>query len=322
MKEILIEGHGDADVLSLRDAQPKALATNAVRIRNAYAGVNFIDIYQRQGLYPISLPAVLGQEGAGEIIEVGPAVMGFAVGDRVAFMSGAGGYASEACVPATNVAAIPDSVQTRIAAAVFLKALTVKMLTEDVYSLKAGDTSLVYAAAGGVGSLLCQWCTAIGAKVIGVVSSETKAAAALRNGADHVIDRTTTGDIAGQVRALTNGRGADVVYDSVGAATFEASLDSVAMRGMMISFGNASGPAPAIAPLDLTRRGSIILARPSLMHYATPDRIAAMASTIFDKLTKGVLKPEVSAEFPLEAAAEAHRLLQSGKSLGAIVLKL
>lgn len=291
-----------------------------LHVRNNAVGVNFIDIYQRRGLYPVDLPAVLGQEGAGVVAAVGEGAP-FREGDRVAYLSASGAYAEETIVDAGCAALIPAGVSDETAATSFLKGLTAEMLLRQVFPLKAGQTALVTAAAGGVGSLLCQWAAHIGARVIAIVGDAQKIAAARANRAHDVIDRSATLDTAGAVRALTDGRGVDVVYDSVGAATFEASLDSLALRGMMVTYGNASGPAPPIAPLELTRRGSLSLARPSLFHYATPDRLPAMAREVFDLLAAGILKPTIAATFPLGDVAGAHRLLESGKSVGAILLK-
>ncbi len=320
MKEIVLTAAGGPENFKVRDAVPAAVPHGHIRVRNKAIGVNFIDIYQRKGLYPITTPAVLGQEGAGEVVEAGDGAT-FGPGDRVAYLSGLGAYAEETIVDAAKAALIPAGVKDDLAAASFLKGLTAEMLLRQVFRLKAGETALITAAAGGVGSLLCQWAAHLGARVIAVVGEPSKTAAAKANGADDVIDRSAVTNIAGAVRTLTDGRGADVVYDSVGAATFQASLDSLALRGMMVTYGNASGPVPPVAPLELTRRGSLTLARPSLFHYATPDRLPLMAASVFDLIGRGVLNPTIAATFPLEAAADAHRLLEAGKTIGAIILK-
>ncbi len=320
MKQIVLTAQGGPENLALENAEPAAPGAGQIRVRNASIGVNFIDIYQRKGLYPMAPPVVLGQEGAGVVVEAGTGAP-FGPGDRVAYLSGLGAYAEEVVVDAARAAPIPADVSDDDAAAVFLKGLTVHMLINQVYALKAGQTALVYAAAGGVGTLLTQWGSSLGAKMIAVVGEAAKVDAARGNGATAVIDRSQTTDIAGRVRELTGGHGVDVVYDSVGAATFEASLDALALRGMMVSFGNASGPVPPVAPLDLTRRGSLTLARPSLFHYATPERLPEMAAAVFDALAKGVIKPAIAARFPLEKAADAQRLLEGGKTIGAIILK-
>lgn len=320
MKQVILTEVGGPENFAVRNAVTPPTHAGSIRVRNHAVGVNFIDIYQRKGLYPVAAPCVLGQEAAGVVAEAGEGAP-FKIGDRVAYLSGFGAYAEEAIVDAARAALIPASVADDLAAAAFLKGLTAEMLVRQVYPLKAGQTALVTAAAGGVGSLLTQWAAHIGARVIAIVGDASKIAAATANGADAVIDRSLTRDTAGAVRTLTNGRGADVVYDSVGAATFETSLDSLKLRGMMVTYGNASGPVPPIAPLELTRRGSLSLARPSLFHFATPERLPAMAKAVFDLLASGILKPKIAAAFSLDAAADAHHLLESGKTVGAVILK-
>ncbi len=320
MKELILTAIGGPENFALRESPSRTPAPNEIRVRTTAIGVNFIDIYQRKGLYPVSLPATLGQEGAGVVIAAG-AETSFRDGERVAYLSGGGAYAEEIVIDAGRAARIPHGLSDDTAAATFLKGLTAEMLLRQVYPLQRGQTALVTAAAGGVGLLLCQWAAQLGARVIAVVGGAGKEAALRSLGVCDIIDRGASPDIASAVRRLTNGRGADVAYDSVGAATFEASLDSLALRGMMVSFGNASGPVPPIAPLDLTRRGSLTLARPSLFHYATPDRLPAMASALFDLLASGALKPTIAAAFPLAKGADAHRLLEAGQTIGAIILK-
>jgi NADPH2:quinone reductase len=320
MKVVTLKAAGGAENFALEEAPAAPLADGHIRVRNNAVGVNFIDIYQRKGLYPIATPCILGQEGAGLVAEAGAGAP-FKKGERVAYLSGFGAYAEETIVDAARAAKIPDGVSDDLAAASFLKGLTAEMLLRQVYPLKSGQTALVTAAAGGVGSLLTQWAAHIGARVIAIVGDAAKIDAAKANGAAAVIDRRATPDTASEVRRLTDGRGVDVVYDSVGAATFDASLDSLAMRGLMVSYGNASGPVPPVAPLELTRRGSLTLARPSLFHYATPERLPAMAAALFDLIGKGVLRPTIARTFPLAETADAHRLLEAGKTIGAIILK-
>lgn len=319
MRAAVLRALGGPEGFAIEETALAAPAPGQIRVRNHAVGVNFIDIYQRRGLYPVSTPLVLGQEAAGVVVEAGARAK-FARGARVAYLSGAGAYAEETLVDAAQAAEIPPGVSDDLAAAAFLKGLTAAMLVREVFPLKAGDVALVTAAAGGVGTLLTQWARHLGARVIAIVGGADKIAAAAANGASDVIDRSAVKDTAGAVRRLTDGRGVDVVYDSVGAATFDASLDSLALRAMMVSYGNASGPVPPIAPLDLTRRGSITLARPSLFHYATPDRLPAMAKAVFELLAAGVLKPTIAARFPLDRIADAHRLLEGGKTVGAIVV--
>jgi NADPH2:quinone reductase len=320
IREIILTEAGGPERFSTRRAEAAAPPPGAIRVRNAAIGVNFIDIYQRKGLYPVAFPAVLGQEGAGSVVEAGDGAP-FEPGERVAYLSGFGAYADETIVDASRAALIPTDVSDDLAAASFLKGLTAEMLLRQVFPLKSGQTAIITAAAGGVGSLLTAWATHLGARVIAIVGEAEKIAAAKANGAHEVIDRSATQDSAGAVRSLTKGLGADVVYDSVGAATFESSLNSLALRGTMVTYGNASGPVPPIAPLDLTRRGSLTLVRPSLFHYATPERLPAMAKALFDLLGRGVLKPTIAARLPLEKAGDAHRLLESGKTIGAIILR-
>lgn len=317
---VILDAVGGAERFALREHAPGAPGPGDILVRNAAIGLNFIDIYQRKGLYPVTFPAILGQEGAGTIEAVGEGVTPLKPGDRVAYLSGGGAYATSTICPQGVAAIIPDGVDDDTAAAVFLKGLTAHMLVRDVFALAPHHTCLIYAASGGVGTLLTQWAAHIGARVIGVVGSEEKAKTARKNGAADVILRTDTDSISADVRKLTNGRGVDVVYDSVGEATFEASLDSLALRGHIVTYGNASGPVPAVQPLDLARRGSLTLTRPTLFHYATPDRLPAMASTLFDLIASGALKPEISVRFSLKDIASAHRLLESGDSAGAIVI--
>jgi NADPH:quinone reductase len=320
IKAVFIEAHGGPEVFALRDLDLPPPAAGEMRVRHSAIGLNFIDIYQRTGLYPVALPAILGSEAAGVVEAVGDGVDGFAVGDRIAYFATAGGYAQAANVSAAIAAKIPDGVSDEAAAAVFLKGMTAEMLVRQVFVLSPDHACLIHAAAGGVGTLLCQWAKHIGARTIAVVGTQEKAATAKDNGADDVIIRTQTKSISSDVRSLTDGRGVDVVYDSVGAATFQASLDALAMRGHMVTYGNASGPVPAVEPLDLCRRGSITLTRPTLFHYATPERLPKMAATLFGLIVEGALKPKIGHRFALDEIAAAHKLLESGKSVGAIVL--
>ncbi len=320
-KAVFIDALGGTEVFAIREHDLPSPSAGELRVRHIAIGLNFIDIYQRKGLYPVSLPAILGSEAAGVVEAVGDGVEAFAPGDRVAYFTAGGAYAEAANVPAAMTAKTPDNVTDEIAAAVFLKGLTTEMLVRQVFPLTADHACLVHAAAGRVGTLLCQWAKHIGARVIAVVGSEKKAARAKENGADDIIIRTQTDSISAEVRKLTGGRGVDVVYDSVGAATFEASLDSLAMRGHMVTYGNASGPVPAVEPLELSRRGSLTLTRPTLFHYATPDRLPDMAAALFGLIAEGALKPRIGHSFRLDEIAAAHDLLESGKSSGAIVLK-
>lgn len=320
-KAVFIDAHGGPALFRIGDHALSPPGERQIQVRHSAIGLNFIDIYQRKGLYPVSLPAILGSEAAGVVEAVGDNVDGLKPGDRVAYLSGGGAYAEGANIPVAMAVKIPAGVSDETAAAVFLKGLTAEMLARQVFALKPDHTCLVHAAAGGVGTLLCQWAKHIGARVIAVVGSEDKAAIAKANGANDIIIRTAIDSIADEVRKLTGGRGVDVVYDSVGEATFAASLDSLAPRGHMVTYGNASGPVPAFTPLELSRRGSLTLTRPTLFHYATPDRLPAMAAALFEMIAKGVLRPKIAATFPLDRIAEAHRLLESGATTGAIVIK-
>lgn len=318
-KAVFLDQTGGPEMLVARDHDLQPPGSGQILVRHDAIGVNFIDIYKRKGLYPVDLPAILGSEAAGAVEAVGDGVKGFSPGDRVAYIAD-GAYAEAANVPASAAVKIPHSIDPADAAALFLKGLTVEMLVRQVFPLRAEHTCLVYAASGGVGTLLCQWANHIGARVIAVVGNENKAALAKENGANDVIIRTQTDSISNTVRGLTNGRGVDVVYDSVGEATFEASLNSLAMRGHMVTYGNASGPPPPVHPLELARLGSLTLTRPTLFHYATPDRLPAMAEELFAMVAKGVLKTHVAETFPLEKAGEAQRRLESGATTGAIVI--
>ncbi|GJL90610.1 quinone oxidoreductase family protein [Hyphococcus sp.] len=318
-KAVYLEAHGGPEGFALRDFDPPPPDAGQLRVRHTAIGLNFIDIYKRTGLYPASLPAILGSEAAGVVEATGGGVEGFKPGDRIAHIGGSA-YAEIANVPAVLAAKIPDSVSDEFAAAVFLKGLTVDMLVNQVFALKPGDSCLVHAAAGGVGTLLCQWANHLGARVIAVVGSQEKETGARANGAHEVIIRTQTDSIAAELRRLTKNEGVAVVYDSVGEATFTASLDSLAMRGHMVTFGNASGPVPPVAPLELSRRGSLTLTRPTLFHYATPERMPDMAARLFKMVAEGAVLPKIGGRFTLAEIAEAHRLLESGQSQGAIVL--
>lgn len=319
-KAVFLDSTGGPEAFIMRDHELSLPGPGDIQVRHQAVGLNFIDIYQRKGLYPVAFPAILGSEAAGVIEAVGEGVEGFSPGDRVAYIGAGGGYAGAANVSAGAAAKIPDAISDETAAALFLKGLTAEMLVNQVFTLKANHTCLVHAAAGGVGTLLCQWANHIGARVIAVVGNKEKVALAKESGAADVIIRAETDSIASTVRDLTDGRGVEVVYDSVGEATFEPSLNSLAMRGHMVTYGNASGPPPAISPLELARRGSLTITRPTLFHYATPHRLPAMAENLFDKVAQGAVKARISERFSLADIADAHRRLESGGTNGAIVL--
>ncbi len=293
-----------------------------VRIRHTFVGLNFIDVYHRTGLYPLpTLPAVLGMEAAGVVEAVGDGVTDVAVGDRVAYASGpVGAYAEARLMPADRVITLPEAIDDRIAAAVMLKGLTAQYLLRQTYRVRAGETVLIHAAAGGVGLIACQWAKRLGATVIGTVGNDAKAELAQAHGCDHPIIYTRE-PIAERVRELTGGEGVPVVYDSVGAATFEASLDALRPLGMMVSFGNASGPVPAFEPAMLASRGSLFFTRPTLMTYsAKAVDYRAMATDLFEVLTSGAVTIRVDQDYPLADAATAHNDLEARKTTGSTVL--
>lgn len=284
------------------------------------AGVNFIDTYQRSGFYPLSLPVVLGQEAAGRVAVVGREVPDWQAGDRVGFVGVLGAYAEYAVVPAERLVPVPPAVTARDAAAVLLQGMTAEYLTTDTCPLAPGDTCLVHAAAGGVGLLLVQAAKLRGATVIGTVSTPQKAELARAAGADHVINYRTE-DFEPAVRALTGGRGVRVVYDSVGQATFLKSLNVLAPRGMLVTFGQSSGPVAPFDPLRLSRGGSLFLTRPTLAHYiATRDDLLRRAGAVLGWVGDGRVTVRVDSAFPLADVAAAHRRLESRQSAGKILL--
>jgi NADPH2:quinone reductase len=290
-------------------------------VRVEASGVNFIDVYFRTGLYkPAALPFVAGQEGAGLVEAVGDGAIGVSPGNRVAWTNVPGAYAERAAVPADKLVALPEGLGAREGAAAMLQGTTAHYLATSTYPLKPGDTCVVHAAAGGVGLLLCQVAKRRGAHVIGVVGSADKAALASEAGADHVVVGREA-EFEAEARRLTGGRGVQVVYDGVGRATFDASLRSLAPRGMMVLFGQASGPVPPVDPAVLASRGSLFLTRPSLYHYlATREELVARASEVFAWVRDGLLKLRVGAEYPLRDAAAAHRALEGRATTGKVLL--
>jgi NADPH2:quinone reductase len=319
-KAVRIHQTGGPEVLSYEDIEVGEPGPGEVRIRHTAIGLNFIDVYERTGLYQVELPAILGREAAGVIEAVGPKVKGFAVGDRVAYTGGASGAYSEVRLfPAERVVRIPDEIPDRVAAAIMLKGLTAQALLRRTYRVRKGDLVLIHAAAGGVGSLAVQWAKHLGAVVIAVVGSEAKADVVRDYGADHVL--LSADDWLAQVKAITKGKGVDVVYDSVGKDTFFGSLDSLRSRGMMVTFGNASGPVPPIAPLELGKRGSLFLTRPSLFHYiATRGELDKAAQELFDVVKRNVVKVRIGQTYPLSETAQAHRDLEARRTTGSTVL--
>jgi NADPH2:quinone reductase len=318
---IVVHETGGSEVLRLEAHDPGEPGPGAVRIAVAAAGVNFIDVYFRTGLYPRPLPFVCGLEGAGTVEAVGPGVDGLAVGERVAWAGVPSSYASHVVAPAERVVAIPARVSETTAAAVMLQGMTAHYLAHGCRETKPGDVALVHAAAGGTGLLLVQMLAAAGARVIGTCSTAAKADAAREAGADDVIDYTHA-DVPEAVRDLTGDRGVDVVYDSVGRSTFEGSLRSLRPRGLLVLFGQSSGPVP---PFDLGRLnalGSLFVTRPSLAHY-TRDRaeLALRADAVLGAVADGALHVRIGGEFPLSEAAAAHDALESRATSGKLVLR-
>jgi NADPH2:quinone reductase len=296
-------------------------ARGEVRLRHTAVGVNFIDIYDRSGLYPRPLPEIPGREGAGVVMALGRGVRGLRIGQRVAYVQAASGaYCEQRNIAAARLVKLPNAISDEQAAALMLKGLTAEYLLRRTYRVQAGDYVLIHAAAGGTGSLLSQWARALGARVMGIVGIEAKAAIAKRQGC-HRVFVAGRDDMAASVRSYTRGHMADVVYDSVGKDSFMDSLDCLRPRGMMVSFGNASGPAPAIAPLELARRGSLFLTRPSLFDYiAKHEELEAAARSMFALVKAGKLRVAIGQRYDLDDAAQAHRDLEMRRTIGASVL--
>ena len=290
------------------------------RVRNTAIGLNFVDTYQRSGLYPMPLPLIVGSEGAGVVEAVGPKVKEFKVGDRVAYSGPIGAYAEVLLRPADRLVKIPAGVDDRTAAAMMLKGLTAQYLIRRTYRVKKGDTILMHAAAGGVGQILCQWAKALGATVIGTVGSDEKAAIAKKVGCKHVIV-TAKENFVERVKEITKGKGVPVVYDGVGKDTFMGSLDCLRPLGMMVSFGNASGAVPPFNAGILAQKGSLFLTRPTLMTYtATREDLVKAARELFAIVKSGKVKISVNQTYPLREAAQAHRDLEARKTTGSTVL--
>ena len=291
-----------------------------VLVRNTAAGLNFIDTYHRSGLYPVPLPATLGMEGAGVVEAAGPDVRGFKTGDRVAYANPIGAYAERLLRPAARLVKLPDGVDDRVAAAIMLKGMTAWYLIRRTYKVRKGDTILMHAAAGGVGLILCQWAKSLGAIVIGTVSSDAKAALAKKAGCKHVIV-TAREKFVERVKEITQGAGVPVVYDGVGKDTFMDSLDCLAPRGLMVSFGNASGPVTQFNPAVLSQKGSLFLTRPTLFHYtARREDLVAAARDLFAVVGSKAVKVTINQTYPLREAAQAHRDLEARKTTGSTVL--
>lgn len=320
MQAVQVPHTGGPEVLEVVELPDPKPGEGDLLVEIAAAGVNYIDTYQRSGLYPVPTPFVCGLEGAGRVIAVGPGVADFAVGDRVAWKQALGSYAQRVLVPAAEALAVPDEVSDEVAAAVPLQGLTAHYLVTSTYPVQPGDTVLVHAAAGGVGLLLTQLAVARGARVIGTVSTLEKERLAREAGAAEVIRYTEVDDLAGLVLSLTDGEGVAAAYDGVGADTFEASLASLRPRSMFVLFGASSGPVPAFEPLRLGA-GSFFLTRPVLTHYtATRDELAWRAGEVFDAVVAGTLRVHIGARFALADARTAHEQLQARKTTGKVLL--
>ena len=318
---IVMRETGGPEVLRVEEVEVPPPAEGEVQVRHTAIGLNFIDVYDRTGLYPVALPAVPGREAAGVVMAIGRKTKGFRVGERVAYaLPIPGAYTGQRNVSAARVVKLPKGVKDETAAAIMLKGLTAHYLLRRTYRVKRGDWVLVHAAAGGVGLLLTQWARALGARVIGVVGSTEKAALAKQHGCHHTL-LSGRDDIVAGVKALTKGVGVHVVYDSVGKDTFFESLDSLRPLGMMVTYGNASGPPPAISPLELAKRGSLFLTRPSLfVHVSAPADYAAAARELFAMVTKKKVRVRIGQRYALAEAAQAHRDLEARRTTGSTVL--
>jgi len=311
---------GGPDVLRFEEVDVGDPGPEQLRIRQHAAGVNFIDVYHRTGLYPQPLPFIPGVEGAGLVEAVGKGVEGFAPGDRVAYTGPLGGYSEVRLLDAGRAVKLPDSIPFDQAAAMMLRGMTAHMLLRQVHRVEAGEPILVHAAAGGVGLILCQWAKALGATVIGNVSSDEKAEIARAHGCDHPIVYTRE-DFAAEVERITGGARLPVVYDSVGRDTFLRSIDCLAPRGLMVSYGNASGPPEPIAPSLLQQKGSLFLTRPTLFHYiAAREELERSAAELFAIVASGKVRIDIGQRFALKEAADAHRALESRATSGSTIL--
>lgn len=320
-RTVVIDRHGGPEVLRLEDRPLGAPGPGQIRIRHEACGLNYIDVYQRSGLYPMALPAALGMEAAGVVEAVGEGVSHLKPGDRAAYAAQPpGAYSTARVMPAAQVCPLPEGIDFETGAAMMLKGLTVQYLFHRTVPLKRGDWVLFHAAAGGVGLIACQWARSEGINLIGTAGSDAKCALALEHGASHVINYNTE-DFATRVREITGGRGVDVVMDSIGAATFEGSLACLRPLGMMISFGNASGPVPPVNLGVLAAKGSLQITRPTLFtHIADHAACQAMAQQLFAKVLEGSVKIRIDQRFPLDAVAEAHRVLEARATTGSTVL--
>ena len=322
MKAIQVHTYGGPEALKLEELPIPQPGQGQALVKIEAAGVNYIDVYHRTGLYPAPLPRLMGVEGAGVVEAVAPDIAEVKVGDRVAYAhtGSPGAYAEYAVIPAKQLVTLPAGADTRAAAAAMLQGITAHYLTRSTYPLKHGDRCLVHAAAGGVGLLLCQMARQAGARVFGTVSTEEKARLALEAGAEVAI-RYTDQDFQVEVKRLTNGEGVHVVYDSVGQTTFDKSLNCLTPRGTMVLFGQSSGPVPPVDVNLLSQKGSLFLTRPTLTHYTrTREELLARARDVLQSISAGTLKLRIGATFLLKEAAEAHRQLEGRKTTGKVLL--
>lgn len=320
MRAIRVHEYGGPEAMRVEELPTPTPGAGQALVRLEAVGVNFIDVYQRSGLYKGALPFTLGLEGSGVVEAAGPGVSEVRVGDRVAYTGVPGAYAEHAVVPAARLVTLPAGLGARDGAAAMLQGMTAHYLVRATYPLKAGETCLIHAAAGGVGLLLCQLAKQVGARVIGTVSTEAKARLAREAGADEVILYTQQ-DFLAEVKRLTDGRGVQVVYDSVGKTTFEKGLDCLAPRGYMVLYGQSSGPVPALDPNTLNTKGSLFLTRPSLFHHvSTREELLQRAGEVLGWIAAGKLRLRIGATFPLAEAAEAHRQLEGRQTTGKVLL--
>ena len=312
---------GGPEVLAWENVELPPPAPGEATVQQAAIGLNFIDVYHRKGLYPLALPSGIGMEGAGTVLAVGEGVTEVAVGDRVAYAGmPLGAYAEARNLPAHRLLKLPDGIAFDTGAAMMLQGLTAAYLLRKTYPVKAGDAVLIHAAAGGVGLIACQWAKALGATVIGTVGSPAKAELALAHGCDHVIDYRAEA-FAPKVRELTGGAGVHVVYDGVGQDTFAGSLDSLRQMGLMVSYGNASGPVPAVDLLQLSQKGSLFITRPTLMHYtARREDLVELGQALFAEVLAGRVKIGINQRYALRDAAQAHRDLEARQTTGSTIL--
>lgn len=322
MKAIVVDHHGGPEVLELREVASPIMGDGDILVSPEAAGVNFIDTYQREGIYDMDLPYTPGLEGAGVVEAIGANVQGISPGDTVAWCGSLGSYAEQIAISATKTVLVPEGVSALQAASVMLQGLTAHYLTTSVFEVKPGTTALVHAAAGGVGLLLCQMISQRGGTVLATVSTAEKEIAARNAGAAHVI-RYDTEDVPAAVHKILGGTGVQVVYDGVGASTFQGSLDSLAPRGTLALFGQASGPVQVFDPQILNQKGSLILTRPSLGHFTqTPEELRWRALEVFASVASGQLKLAISGTYPLAEARTAHEDLQARKTSGKLLLAL